>query len=99
MIALAVVTDCPPETGGRAKRRGWIKQFSVFTFQFVKVHPLPLRVLPPVSGGEFAGAVFTVVTNCPPETSGTSEAEGVDKNHSRSLSHTEFTEITELPVL
>ena len=26
--------NCPPETGGRAKRRGWIRTFSVFTFPF-----------------------------------------------------------------
>ena len=38
--------------------------------KLVLIHPLPLRVLTPVSGGEFAGAVFAVVTNCPPETGG-----------------------------
>ena len=48
--------------------------------KLVLIHPLPLRVLTPVSGGEFAGAVFAVVTNCPPETGGRARsAEGVDE--------------------
>ena len=42
------------------------------------IHPLPLRGLPPVSGGRKWVMALAVVTDCPPETGGTSEAEGVD---------------------
>ena len=40
--------------------------------------PPPCGVLAPVSGGEKWVIALAVVTNCPPETGWTSEAEGVD---------------------
>ena len=43
------------------------------------IHPLPSAGYSPLSQGEKVGeSVITVVTDCPPETGGTSEAEGVD---------------------
>ena len=48
--------------------------------KLVLIHPLPLRVLPPVSGGESVTIENTAPANCPPETGGTRSGatEGVD---------------------
>ena len=43
----------------------------------MKKTPSAFQASPPSMGGR-AGAVLTVVTDCPPETGATSEAEGVD---------------------
>ena len=50
--------------GGRASER-----------EEVLIHPLRFA-RPPVSGGQYAGAVLSVVTDCPPETGGTSAKRG-----------------------
>ena len=64
----------PPLGGGAGSEK-----FSVLTFPFVKIHPLRFA-RPPVSGGQYAGAMLSVVTDCPPETGATRSraTEGVD---------------------